>query len=181
MKLTIKEMAIFAMLGALMIVSKLALELLPNMHLLGMFTVTFTVVYRQKALYPIYIFVILTGLFYGFPLWWVPYLYIWAILWGVVMLLPRSLPSNLRPFVYVWVCALHGLFYGSLYAPAQALLFGLDLKGMLAWIVAGLPWDGIHGVSNLFAGLLIYPLVLLLTRLNTLFGVSSQAPQAKNK
>ena len=66
MKLTIREMAVFAMLGALMYISKLLMEFLPNVHLIGVFTISFTLVYRQKALYPIYIFVLLTGTFNGF-------------------------------------------------------------------------------------------------------------------
>ena len=59
------------------------------------------------------------------------------------------------------VCALHGFLYGTLYAPAQAILFGLDFKGMLSWIIAGLPFDFIHGVSNFFCGALILPMVLV--------------------
>ena len=53
MKLTVREVAIFGMLGAVMYVSKIIMELVPNVHLLGVFIVAFTVVYRQKALYPI--------------------------------------------------------------------------------------------------------------------------------
>ena len=59
MKLTIKEMTMFAMLGALMYISKMIMEFAPNVHLLGVFTIAYTVVYRKKALYPIYIYVIL--------------------------------------------------------------------------------------------------------------------------
>ena len=54
MKLTIREIAVFGMLGSIMYASKLVMELLPNIHLLGVFVVAFTVVYRKKALYPIY-------------------------------------------------------------------------------------------------------------------------------
>jgi energy-coupling factor transport system substrate-specific component len=36
---------------------------------------------------------------------------------------------------------------------------------MLAWIVAGLPFDLMHGIGNLFAGLLILPLSELLLKL----------------
>ena len=63
MKLTIKEIAVFGMLGAVMYLSKMLMELLPNIHLLGVFTIAFTLVYRKKALYPIYIYVILNGIF----------------------------------------------------------------------------------------------------------------------
>ena len=136
MKLTIKEIAVFGMLGGVMYVSKMIMELLPNVHLLGVFIIAFTVVYRQKALYIIYTYVFLNGIFSGFAAWWIPYLYVWTVLWGAVMLLPRKLPRKAEPFVYMAVCAAHGFLFGTLYAPAQAILFGLSLQpalGLYAW------------------------------------------------
>lgn len=162
MKLTIRETVVFAMLGTIMYASKVIMELLPNVHLLGVFTIAYTVVYRKKALYPIYTYVILNGIFCGFATWWIPYLYLWLALWGVVMLLPKKMPDRIKPLVYMSVCAAHGFLFGTLYAPAQAILFGLNLKGMIAWIVAGLPWDFVHGISNFFCGILIVPVISVL-------------------
>lgn len=164
MKVSIKEIAVFGMLGSLMYISKIVMEFLPNMHLLGVFTVAFTVIYRKKALYPIYIFVFLTGIFSGFAIWWIPYLYIWTVLWAVVMLLPKNMPKKITPIVYIIVCSLHGFFYGIIYAPSQALLFGLDFEGMIAWIISGFPFDLIHGLSNLCLGVLIIPIVSVLRK-----------------
>ena len=155
------------MLGAVMYASKVIMDLAPNIHLIGVFIIAITVVYRKKALYPIYTFVILAGLLNGFSAWWVPYLYIWTVLWAVVMLLPRKLPKKAEPLVYMAVCALHGFCYGLLYAPAQALVFGLSFEGMISWILAGLPFDMIHGVSNFFAGALILPIVSALRTAET--------------
>ena len=137
MNLKTKEIAVFGMLGAVMFASKMLMEILPNIHLLGTFIVAITVVYRKKALYPIYIYVLLNGIFAGFATWWIPYIYIWTILWAAVMLLPKKMPAKIAPIVYTVVCSLHGFCFGVLYAPAQALLFGLSFKGMLAWIAAG--------------------------------------------
>ncbi|KAI4443558.1 hypothetical protein FMM80_11250 [Schaedlerella arabinosiphila] len=162
MKPTTREITIFAMLGAVMYASKLLMEVAPNIHLLGVFTIAFTVVYRKKALYPIYIYVILNGIFSGFAVWWVPYLYVWTVLWGAVMLLPKHLPKKIRALVYMAVCAGHGFLFGTLYAPAQALLFGMSFQGMVSWIIAGLPFDFIHGVSNFFCGILIVPVITAL-------------------
>lgn len=159
MKLKIREITIFAMLGAVMYASKMIMEFAPNVHLLGVFTIAFTIVYRKKALYPIYTYVILNGIFAGFATWWLPYLYIWTVLWGVVMLLPRKLPGKIQLIIYILICSAHGFLFGTLYAPAQALLYGLNFEGMISWIVAGLPYDCIHGVSNLFSGILIMPIV----------------------
>ena len=162
MKPTTREITIFAMLGAVMYASKLLMEVALNIHLLGVFTIAFTVVYRKKALYPIYIYVILNGIFSGFAVWWVPYLYVWTVLWGAVMLLPKHLPKKIRALVYMAVCAGHGFLFGTLYAPAQALLFGMSFQGMVSWIIAGLPFDFIHGVSNFFCGILIVPVITAL-------------------
>ena len=122
--ISVREMAIFAMLGTLMFCSKIVMEALPNIHLLGMLTITYTLVYRAKALIPIYLYVLLNGLYAGFSVWWIPYLYIWTVLWGLAMLLPRRMPRWLACIVYPLLCALHGLAFGTLYAPAQAWLFG---------------------------------------------------------
>ena len=130
----IVELVIFPMLGAVMFCSKVIMEAIPNVHLLGMFTVTYTLVFRWKALIPIYVFVALTGLYAGFAPWWVPYLYVWAVLWGMAMLMPRRIPKKAKAVVYPIVCALHGFAFGILYAPGQALLFGLDFKAMIPWI-----------------------------------------------
>lgn len=163
MKLTLKEAVIFGMLGAVMYASKIIMDVFPNIHLIGVFIVAVTIVYRKKALYPIYIFVFLTGLLGGFNMWWIPYLYIWAVLWAGVMLLPKNLPPKAAPIIYAIVCSLHGFLYGTIYAPAQALMFGLDFKGMVAWIVAGLPYDLIHGISNFISGLiLIVPIISII-------------------
>lgn len=145
-----------------MYVSKVVMEFLPNVHLLGVFTVAFTVVYRKKALYPIYIYILLLGMFNGFTAWWIPHLYLWTVLWGVIMLLPRSMPKKLRPLVYMLINAAHGFLYGTLYAPSQAVMFGLDFEKTVAWIIAGLPWDAVHGVSNFVCGLLIVPIISVL-------------------
>lgn len=146
-----------------MYASKMIMEVAPNVHLLGVFTIAFTVVYRKKALYPIYTYVLLNGIFCGFATWWIPYLYLWAVLWGATMLLPKRIPEKLRPLVYMLLCAAHGFLFGTLYAPAQALLYGLSFQKMVAWIISGLPWDFVHGVSNFFCGILIIPIIKILT------------------
>ncbi len=153
------------MLGTLMFCSKLLMEALPNIHLLGMLTMTYTIVFRRKALIPLYIYVFLNGLYGGFNLWWIPYLYVWTVLWGITMLLPQHMPKAVACVVYPLVCGAHGLAFGALYAPAQALMFGLNVEQTIAWIVAGLPFDITHAVSNVAVGCLIVPLSNLLLKL----------------
>lgn len=165
-RLMIRDIVVYAMLGSLMFLSKLVMEGLPNIHPLAMLTMVYTLVYRWRALYPIYVYIMLNGLYAGFATWWLPYLYIWTILWGVTMLLPRRMPRRVAPIVYSLVCGLHGLAFGTLYAPAQAILYGMSFEQTLAWIVVGLPWDAIHAVGDLAMSVLILPLTAALRRLD---------------
>lgn len=163
--LDLRHLLIYAMLGALMFATKKVMEVLPNIHLLGMLIMVYTLTYRKYALIPLYIYVLLDGIFMGFAPFWLPYLYIWAVLWGVTMLLPKRMPKAVAVPVYAVVCALHGLCFGILYAPVQALLFHLNRNATLAWIASGFPFDLIHGISNFCVGLLIVPLTALLRKL----------------
>ena len=159
-------MCVFSMLGAIMFLSKLLMEFLPNIHMVGTLIVVYTLVYRKKALIPIYIYVFLTGVYGGFNLWWVPYIYIWTLLWGATMLLPKDLGARAGAIVYPLTSALHGLLYGTLYAPAQAIMYGFGFKQTLLWISAGLYFDALHAIGNLTLGLLILPLTRLLRKLS---------------
>ena len=156
--ISVGEMCLFAMLGALMFASKKLMEVLPNIHLIGLLITVTTIVFRKKALIPLYIYIFLDGLFCGFSVWWLPYLYIWTVLWGAIMLCPKKMKRPIATVVYATLCGLHGICFGILYAPAQALLFHLNFEQTLAWIAAGLPFDLIHGASNFVLGILIVPL-----------------------
>ncbi|MBO5746262.1 MAG: hypothetical protein J6S13_04150 [Clostridia bacterium] len=159
------QIVLFASFGTLMFISDIAMEVLPNIHLLAMFIVIFTVVYRVKALIPIYVYVFLTLFYSGFGTWALPYLYVWTVLWGIVMLLPKNMPPKIAVVVYMAVAGLHGILFGVLYAPAQMLLFGLRWEQMWVWIGAGLPFDVVHCIGNTVSGILILPLVGVLKKL----------------
>lgn len=162
---SVRELTIFAMLGTLMFCGDVAMNWAMNVHFVGSLLVAYTVVYRSRALIPFYIYAILIGFYEGFGIWWIPYLYIWLPLWGVVMLLPRRMPKAIAVPVYMVVAALHGLCFGTLYAPFWALIQGLDMNGILLWITYGFPADLLHAASNFAGGALVIPLVELLQRL----------------
>lgn len=158
-------MVIFAMLGTVMFISKIIMEILPNIHLLGMLTMVYTLVFGVRALIPIYIYVILNGIYSGFSFWWLPYTYIWTILFLITIILPKKMPKWVSLIVYPTICAIHGFAFGALYSPAQALMFGFDFEQTIAWIIAGIPFDIIHGISNFIVGLLVLPTSELLSKL----------------
>lgn len=164
------RLILYPMLGALMFVSKEAMEFLPNIHVIGTFILAFTAVYRWGALVPIYIFVLLCGIYDGFGTWWLAYLYVWAFLWGAGMLIPKKIyTSRWGYFIIPAVNGVYGLLFGALCAPMEALIRGFDFKQTLAWISAGLVFDLYHVAGNIAAGLLVVPLVLLLTKLERIY------------
>ena len=165
------------MFAALMFTSKIIMEAFPNIHLLGMLTMLMTVVFRAKALIPIYLYVIVQGIYAGFAPWWVPFIYIWTVLWGITMLLPKKMPTWLCAVVYPALCGLHGFAFGILYAPAEALFYGFDFKTTLLWISKGFYFDMLHGFGNIAAGFLILPLSRLMIRLENKANKNTQKPR----
>lgn len=163
-KLNTKEIVIFAFLGVIIFASKMVMEFLPNIHLIAPLIIAYTIVFRKKALVPIFVFIILTFLVNGFTPFLLPYIYVWPILWGVTMLLPKNMSLKTSFFVYIVVAGLHGFLFGTMYAPMQAIMFGLNFKAMVSWIVAGVPFDLIHGVSNIIASMLTIPLINILKK-----------------
>ena len=167
-KITLAHLVVFGLLGALLLLGDLLMEWLPNVHLVAVLLTVYTVVYRGWALLPLYVYVLSLGLLNGFAAWWVPYLYVWTVLWGVVMLLPKTMPPRMATVIYGGVTLLHGLCFGLLYAPFQVLLFHLPWELLPAWVAAGLPFDVVHGIGNACLSVLIVPLVAVLRRCNQL-------------
>ncbi|MBQ8351097.1 MAG: hypothetical protein IJY20_03520 [Clostridia bacterium] len=151
-----------ALLGAVLVFCKELLAFLPNVEMVSMLIIAYTVVYRWRALVPIYVFVVLEAVLYPFPPTVVMYLYVWAILFLVVLLLPRKvLPAP----VYMLIGGLFGLAFGALCAPVQAAFFHLSAQGTLAWIAAGFSFDITHAVGNVAICCLTPVVIRLLLRL----------------
>ena len=161
------DMVLFSVLTAILFLSDIALEVAMNVELVSTLLATYTVVYRKKALYILYLYVTLYLLLYGFGLYNLGYLYIWLVLWGMFMLLPRKLPTAARVVLYPLFCALFGLAFGALYIPCWMLAAGLNAKESVAWWLAGIPADTIHAVGNFAFGFLVLPLSNLLSGLKS--------------
>lgn len=156
------------MLSTILFLSRFGLQWIPGVHPMALIIAAMTLVYRRRALVPLYSYILLDGVLHGFSMWWMPYLYIWLPLWGAFMLLGKlELSRKIQTPLYMVVCALHGLSFGLLYAPAQALMFGFSFRVTIAWIIAGLPFDIIHAISNFAVGSMIIPLSALLKNLDS--------------
>ncbi len=170
-RLRVREIATFAMLGAIMFMSKKLLEWAPNIHPLTMLTMVYTLAYRKKGLIPVLVYLALETFITGGITWIVPYYYIFSLCWLCTLLLPTRLPRFAAQICYTLLCTLFGLLFGVLYAPWQALLYGLSFEKMLAWIAAGFSFDVTHAIGNFAASFLIFPLLHLLQKINRNKGV----------
>ncbi|MHB8129068.1 MAG: hypothetical protein ACYDEX_08735 [Mobilitalea sp.] len=157
----IRDIVILGMMSAIMITVQVALGFLPNIELVSLMIILYTLVFGHKTLFIIYVFVIVEGLLYGFGLWWFNYLYVWTILFLIVRLL-RSLRS---PFIWAIVNGLYGLSFGALCSIPYFISGGLP-SGFAYWI-AGIPFDITHGIANFAITLILfYPLYYILNRIN---------------
>ena len=159
-----------ALFGALLFVSQILAAPLPNIELVSLFILVWTRVYRFGALPGIGVIILLEGLVYGFGIWWVSYLYIWFILWGLVMLIPREKSVSPLAAALGWAIlnGVFGLAFGAL--TAIPWLFRGGPSAAFAYILSGIPFDITHGVANFVLALLLaVPMIRLLSKLKSQF------------
>jgi len=158
-KLTLRQIALFGMLGALTFGAKVAMSGLPNIEPVSLFVMVFGAVFGLKALYPVYVYVAMEILLYGIGTWNLMYVYVWAILAVIAWLMRGS--SN---FVMALVSGVFGLGFGALCAPVDFLLG--DIGYVITKWISGIPFDVAHCAGNFVIALLLYePLRKLLTKL----------------
>lgn len=159
-RLPIREMVIFACLGALTFALKMAMSYLPNIEPVSLLVMVYGVVFGRKALYPVYIYVAMEILCFGFGIWNVNYLYIWALLalaaWGL-----RRME---QPLAWAVLSGGFGLAFGALCAPVDLVIGGVGYA-VTKW-ASGIPFDIAHCVGNFFIALILFrPVRELLERL----------------
>ncbi len=156
----LRELTGFALLAALLIVSKEAMQFLPNIEPVTLLLLLAAERYGWKALYPTYVFVLVEGLLYGFHLWFFSYLYVWAIWVALVIALRRFS----HPLLWAILAGLFGLLFGTLCSLPYWIIGGA--AAAVSWIIAGLSFDLVHAAGNLvIVGILYLPLSTALKKL----------------
>lgn len=148
-------------MSALLIAVQVGLAFLPNIELVSLLIILFTIYYGWKTLYIIYIFAIVEGLIYGFGIWWINYLYVWTILMLITMLF-RSMRS---PLFWAILSGAYGLCFGLLCSIPYLFIGGVPMA--IAGIISGIPFDAIHCISNYIIALVLFkPLYRFLDWIN---------------
>ncbi len=146
----VRQVAADGLWAAVLFALQISMIHLPNIELVSLMVILYTLVLGKRVLNILITFTILEGIFHGFGVWWVSYLYIWPVLAGLTALMKRlgapdwgyGILSCLFGFSFGFLCSLPYLAGGP--------------GAMFAWWIAGIPFDIVHGISNLIIGLVLF-------------------------
>ena len=158
--ISVRDIALLGMMACTMEAGKLALSIVPNVEIVSLMIILFTICFGKKAIYGIIVFVLMECAVWGVGLWTIMYLYIWPIL-GIAAYMFRKVDSK-------WFWSVFAAIFGLLFGPLCSLTYLVTGGPYMAftWWVAGIPWDIIHCIANFVIMAVLYvPLVRLLRRL----------------
>ena len=148
------------LVGALLLVTKLALAWLPNIEPVSLLVLVYTAVLGWKALAPVYVYVMMEILIWGLGFWNLCYTYVWLVLVVLAMLF-RKMES---PLGWAVLSGAFGLSFGALCALVYWVTGGWAFA--LSWWVSGIPFDLLHCAGNFAMALVLFrPCRQVLTRL----------------
>ena len=128
----------------------MALSFVPNVELVTLLIILFTLTIGKRVYYAIAAFVLVEGILYGFGIWWVMYVYMWPMLAFVTWLLRKQKDT----FCFALLSGVFGLGFGAMCSIPYLFIGGIHTA--FAWWVSGIPFDMIHGVSNFVLMLVLY-------------------------
>ena len=159
-KLTIREVVLFGVLGALMFALQVVMSPLPNIEPVSLLVMLFAAVFGWKSLYAVYVFVVMEVLFHGIGLWNINYLYVWTVL-AVAAIALRQMES---PLGWAILSAVFGMSFGALCGIVDIFIGGFGYA-VTKWI-SGIPFDLLHCGGNFAVAIVLWkPLRSLLDRL----------------
>lgn len=166
-----KDIVLIGILSATITAGKLALSFLPNVEIVTMLFIAYTIVFGyKKTLFVSLIFTTTEIFIYGFNTWFLVYYFIWPFLILLTGLMKRLIKSE---YGYAALGGLFGYAFGFFFAIGESLFYGIAY-GWAYWI-RGLLFDLVHGTSNFILILvLLNPLKNLLFKLKrTYYGEKS--------
>ena len=149
-KLSVREIALFGVLGGLTFAAKLVMSGLPNIEPVSLMVMLFAVTFGKKCVYPTFVYVAMEVLVFGINLWNIYYLYVWLILALAAYLMRK----NREPLAWAILSGVFGLAFGALCGITDLCLYGF--AGAVAKWVSGIMFDVVHCVANFVIALLLF-------------------------
>ena len=158
-KLKTREIAELAVITALLIGAKEAMNALPNINPVTLLLLVTVLCYGWKALYVAFAFTAAEFAIFGAGLWTLAYIYVWPLLIAAAM----PFRANRSPLFWSAFSAVFGLCFGALCSIPYLFLGGW--RTALSWWVAGIPYDLLHAAGNaVLSFLLLLPLYRVVER-----------------
>ena len=162
-KIGVRDIALCAVMAALLEVSKLALSWIANVELVSFLILLFACYFGWRVLPAAVAFVGLEVLVWGVNLWTISYLYLWPLLALIGLALRETRPS----LAWAMVSGAFGLLFGALCAIPYFFIGGWQYA--FSWWISGIPFDLVHGGANFVIVLVLWkPMGRLAERLQTI-------------
>lgn len=163
MRTSIKTITLIGMLSSILFALQYILQGIPNVELVTLLILVYTCVLKKRALFIIAVFVLLEGIFFGFGIWFIGYLYVWFLLYLIARLLCRkSTPLEISSLTWALVAGAFGLGFGAMFALISFFMGFVSggisggLNSAFAYWISGITFDLIHGISNFFVALFLF-------------------------
>lgn len=153
-----RKLIFYSLCSVILVVSKEVLAFLPNIELVSLLLIIFTLNLGLKVGVLISsIFSLLQMLLYGISFWSLFYLVIWAILCLFTYLLRKYLTNYDRVAIF---SGFYGLIFGLLFSIPYFLI---SVQAGISYYTLGITFDLVHCLGNYLLA------VLLFDRLNNVF------------
>lgn len=150
--MNIRDIVIIGLLSALITSGKLVLSFIPNVEIVTLLFIVYTITLGAKHSLLISIVFVSTEIFlYGFSTWVLVYYIIWPMLILVIRIFYKKFRSE---YTFAAIAGIFGLTFGIYFAIAESFFYGWAY-GLTYW-VRGIPFDLIHGVSNYIITLVLF-------------------------
>lgn len=160
MKTSARDVAEIGIMSAALSAGKFVLAFLPNIEIVTLLMILYTIYFGKKAILCSFVFIALECMLWGFGLWVIMYIYIWPLL-VLMVLVFREKNSAL---FWALFSGIFGLAYGGLCSLVYFATSGVNAG--FAWWIAGIPFDIVHGISNFIIMIVLFnPLSLIIKRI----------------
>ena len=147
-----RDIAIIGLLSASITTGKLVLSFIPNVEIVSLLFIVYTIIFGIKRSIIISIIFSTTEIFiYGFSTWLLGYYLVWPMLIIIIHFAEKIIKTE---YGYATIAGLFGFFFGAFFAIAESFFYGYAY-GLTYW-VRGIPFDILHGVSNFIIVLILF-------------------------
>lgn len=161
--MSVQKLTKIALLSAILYVSKMVLDFLPNVELVSFLIILYTLVFGKETFITVTVFNLFQMMQWGLGTWTISYFYVWPLLCLMTLLLKKIIKEEF--LIWSMVSGVFGLIFGSLFA---VLYLFIDPAYALSYWIAGLPWDVWHAVWNFVLMLVLgKPLYRILNKMKT--------------